>query len=354
VHVNNALAGAGLPNLTASFSLSSPRLADLFTDFEFRMSDPDETELSAKGMGIQSTALLAAFSWVSDVETQRGASPIWLIEEPESYLHPELALRFNKLVQGLKGQTAITTHSVAFVPPDPGKVVGTLNASGRTEFQTYKTYAEATASIRAALGVRFADFFNMGERNVPVEGESDRLLLQWFLAYDEMKHGFERLRTAELLDFGGVRHLAGFLRASWAFIRSERSAVALFDGDAAGQKERRDLQQYFGSRQIPFGPNQDFVTVRKGFAIEGLFPDDWIVELHEEHPNWFEAWSVDASGALEEFRVKDGNKATLQKRLMQRATESPHDTWAQRWLDVCNALDGALGWQNARLAKASA
>lgn len=347
--VNTAFREAGLADLTASFSLPSQRLADLFRQFEFRIADPDETSLNAKGLGIQSTALLAAFSWVSDVETEQGAVPLWLIEEPESYLHPELGIRFARLVARLKGQVAITTHSLAFVPPEPENVVGISTKNGRTVFKEFESYSDATASIRRALGVRFSDFYNLSKYSVFVEGPSDRELINWFLSFPFASGQFPRLREAGILDFGGVSPLAGFLRATWPFIRKERAAVVLFDGDPAGVKERRALQNFFGNKGTPFQVNQDFVSVRASFAIEGLFPDLWVIEMNREHPNWFESFSVDASGALEEFNVKDGRKNAAQAKLRSLAEQESESAWTARWIDVCRTLDEALAWQEKRL-----
>lgn len=278
-------------------------------------------------------------------EQSRGKQVIWLLEEPESYLHPELSRSALRLLDRLRDHSILllTTHALAFVPQDPKMVAGTVLEDHRTHVVTLPTYVEATQRLRLALGVRFSDYYNLGEYNLLLEGQSDRRMVEWLLGViPEATRPWVTLRQAHRLDFGGVRHLSGFLRATYALIKDERSCVSVFDGDPAGEKERRDLQAYFGQRGITFQPNLQYLSVRARFAIEGLFPDPWIIDLHDEHPGWFEDFSVDTVGDLEPFRIKDNQKSHVADLLMARAEAEPDDTWAKRWLAFGDAADDAL------------
>ncbi|MCP5768017.1 hypothetical protein NL347_27710, partial [Klebsiella pneumoniae] len=85
--------------------------------------------------------------------------------------------------------------------------------------------------------------------------------------------------------------------------------ISIFDGDEAGVKERTRLQSYFGKKQVRFESNKDYISVRSGFAIEGLFPDDFISDAMETHPSWFIGGkSVDADDVIEPFKVQDNKK----------------------------------------------
>lgn len=344
--LNTELVAANLSGFTASFSLPSESIEELFAGFDFMISDPQKTPIYRKGMGIQTTALLAAFRWITKQEKEAGRTVIWLLEEPESYLHPNLAFNCNEILENLAEDAIVlkTTHSMAFVPQDPNHVCGTqINSKNRTEIRTFDTFNEAVVAIRTALGIKFSDFYNLSTYNVFVEGKTDRAIFQWFLDFIPVVHKEWRcLRDAKFEDFGGIPHLAGFLRATYQFIQEERACVSVFDGDEAGDKARRDLQRYFGNKDIPFEANRNFVSVRSGFAIEGLFPDNWVQELYEEHPGWFEIFSVDATGALEPFRIKDGRKKSAQDRLIQRAEEEEGLEWADKFCRVCDVIDSAL------------
>ncbi|MEN1973885.1 ATP-dependent nuclease [Cellulomonas olei] len=354
---NAELSAAGLGNLSVSFDLPDKSLEQLIRGFDYMISDPDRTPVSHKGQGVQSTALLAGFLWMTQSLLSQGKSVIWLLEEPEPYLHPELSQAVLSLLERLRVHSLViaTTHSLAFVPQNPSAVCGTEIEARRTVVTTYRTYTDATQRLRSALGVRFSDYYNLGLFNVLVEGQSDREMLEWFLGLVPAdRHPWPRVRAAAILDFGGVKYLAGFIRATYSLIRLERPCVAMFDGDEAGQHERNDLQRYFGRIGVPFQPNRNFVSVRNGFAIEGLFPDAWVIELYAAHTGWFEAFSQDVSGDLESFRVKSRNKEDLQRALARRAEGETNLSWATRWTDLCVALERALEALERDVAKVSA
>lgn len=350
---DDELSQAGLPSLQVSFAMPDDSFEQLLRGFDFQISDPERTSIFRKGQGIQSTALLAGFLWMTEQEVASGKSVIWLLEEPESYLHPELSRAALLLLDRLRAHalTVTTTHSLTFVPQDPLLVVGTTLDEHRTKVESYSTYVESTGRLRASLGVRFSDYYNLGIHNLLVEGKSDRALINWMLsAVPEDVQEWPLLRSAHMLDFGGVRHLAGFLRATYALIVDERACVAVFDGDAAGEKERRDLQQFFGRINVPFQANQNFLSVRRGFAIEGLFPDDWISAMHSDHPSWLEEYSVDVSGDLEPYKIRDSSKGQAQNWLTSRADAEQDLTWAARWIDFGNAAEDALTYLGNRVA----
>src|SRR5690606_41136956 len=119
--------------------------------------------------------------------------------------------------------------------------------------------------------------------------------------------------------------------------------VIVFDGDEAGDKERRELQGFFTNQKIPFEPNQNYVSVRSRFPIEGLFPDQWIIELKEQHPSWFRSFSVDAAGELEPFQIDDHRKKNLQNSLLERAQNETNLDWARKFIQVLQRIDTALG-----------
>lgn len=285
--------------------------------------------------------------------TRQGKNVIWLLEEPESYLHPELSMSCLRILAELEKESLVikTTHSLSFVPQDPERIKGvTINNNNRTEISSYKTYAEATSSLRRNLGVRFSDFYNLSEYNVLVEGPSDREIINWFLSVTPIgEHLWPMLRQAQFLDYGGVKFLGGFMRATYQFIVKERACVAICDGDDAGQKEYRDLQSYFGQLKIPFQANNEYIVVRNNFPIEGLFPDEWIIDIAITSPGWFKSFTVDASGELAPFYVQDSHKNQFQQSLIRRANGEPNFNWAKRFLAVCNTIDTALMHQHKRV-----
>lgn len=323
-------------------------LEELLTQFEFRLLDPQDTSVFAKGAGIQSAAMLAFLLWISRRNRHQSNETLWLLEEPESYLHPSLAKGVSELVKRLSEEATVvlTTHSLAFVSRTAERNVSLTRGPDGTQGAQFVTYREVTHTLRDTLGVEFSDFFALDLYNVFVEGESDKRYLEWYL---DSRHrlGFDPLRVIGgkaclIMDHGGVGQIGAFLKANYVHMRSERPVVSLFDGDDAGTRELRALQNYFGQKAIPFEYNQHFVIVRNGFAIEGLFPDEWIIEHHDSHPNWYDSFTVDAHGSLTAFRIKDSHKSQVFRDLTQRADADTDPAWTVRWENVVGTIDQAL------------
>jgi predicted ATP-dependent endonuclease of OLD family len=298
-------------------------------------------------MGIQAAAIIASFLWITEEEKKLDKKTIWLIEEPESYLHPQLADSCHKMLEKLRSEALLvtTTHSLGFVHQDPKKVVGTSIDKECTKVTTFETYHQATSSIRDALGVRFSDFYNLGLLNVFVEGKTDREIFQWFLSLTKDQNEFEypHVRAAVFCDYSGVNGIEGFMKATYEFIYKERPVITILDGDTAGDKCRRNLQQYFGQKGITFQPNIDYISLPLGFAVEGLFPHDWIIDLYEEHPNWFHDCSYDLKMNLQPFTMKnEKTKEQLRNNLIRRAEEQEDLTWAADLKMLFDTLEAQL------------
>lgn len=356
-HLDEQLKLAGLPKIKSSFTLPNNSLEQLLSHFDFKLADPHTTSIDRKGMGIQAASILSSFLWITQEESKLKKSTIWLVEEPESYLHPELAGPCSSMLEQLRSQSLLitTTHSLGFVPSDPRQVVGTsIDDHGRTKVATYKTYFEATAHIRSALGVKFSDYYNLGILNCFVEGKSDREVLKWALSKitpsEDGTNAWSHARKCEFLDFTGISGLEGFLKATYAYIHKERAVVVLIDGDSAGNITRKNLQQYFGQHQIQFHANSEFISLHSGFSLEGLFPHSWIKDLHDQHPTWFSEYSEDVTGSLQPFTLKsESSKVQLRDALVARAEQASDLDWASRFIEVFSVLDACLAKKAALL-----
>lgn len=307
-------------------------------------------------MGIQSATLMSSFCWIAKQERQAGKLSVWLLEEPELFLHPEMVGQCLRLLSKLAedAQVITTTHSLGFVPQDPSKVIGVQLNAGWTETEKFKTYHEATKKIRSSLGVRFSDYYNLSSFNIFVEGQTDRLYLKSVLKEVSknpiLREQYPTLMSADLSvqDFGGTPGLEGFLKATFEFIKGERATITLFDGDDAGDRARKALQGYLGNKNIGFEHNRDFVIIRDRFAIEGLLPDSWIKEIHNNHPGWFADYAEDSGGAILPFKVKDGSKESYLKAFEHMVSEREADEWMGRWKPVLDACENSLSDQHAR------
>ncbi len=357
-NITTALESSGVSGVSASFGLHGGSMESMLSDFDLYLSDPYTTPFARKGQGIQSLAFMATLQWVTDMGAKRGQKSVWLVEEPESFLHPQLAHNATRLLRrlGSSSNLVMTSHSMSFVPHEPRCVIGTsLDTEGGTVLTTFKSHEKATAALRKGLGLKFADYFSLGTITVLTEGQTDSEYLRWFLRLSEDWDDCEwpHLRQATVSDRGGASHLAGFVRANFEILRNEQPTVSLFDADDAGVKAVSDLSAYFNNMGIPFNSNVEYVYVRSGFAIEGLFPDEWMTKAYTDRPSRFTDFQVDAAEQVVRYRIRDNAKGSIGNEMLARAEQSDDIVWSVRWRAVCSALDSALSKQADKLLDAS-
>lgn len=351
--MNSTLRGSGLTNITAQFEYPNKTLENLISGFELYVKDSTASSIFSKGMGVQSAVLLSSFSWIT--RQQPNKSIIWLIEEPETYMHPTLASQSSKTLKALSliSTVVTTTHSLSFVPTNVNLVQGVVvSSSGGTEIKRYKKINEATEDIRQSLGVKFSDYFGLAEYNVFVEGETDvqylTNILEWMQLYDEDDYPLLNSASTVFKDFGGVSDLQGFVRSNYGLIREEVAAVSLFDGDPAGQKSVSALNGYFGTKG-GYDSNRDYVLIPGGLAIESLYPDEWIIEAAHNHRNWFSKWIVDAAGNISSFDIKDEFKKSFMRKMFSNSDDATDWEFLVKWRVILDALENALNVQSASL-----
>lgn len=322
----------------------------LFGNFSLRMKDSVENTLSSKGTGIQCLSLFSSFKSISRKEVDNGKNTIWMIEEPESFLHPSLSMACSKILESLQQNAYVvtTTHSLAFVSNDVSKIIELYKENGVTKDKKHAKKFDAVTSIRENLGVKFSDFFNISGPALFVEGITDKNYISHILKItsndDDFKDRWPHLRVAQIDEFGGVSALGGFLKGCYKYLSNQTQVVVVFDGDDAGIRERKALQGYFGNQNIRFESNRDYVSIRNGYAIEGLFPDSFLRSLMEEHPSWFvgQGLSVDAAGIVEPFTLQDLKKTNAMNYLIDKCRNTPINEWIARWETAFNAIESAL------------
>ncbi|MBZ9666956.1 ATP-binding protein [Pseudomonas sp. LMG 31766] len=361
--MNQELLVCGLSKKDAvvSATLEYPRnsLEHLISGFELMVSDRSKSSIFTKGMGLQSAVLLSSFKWITEQSPDK--SIIWLIEEPETYMHPSLAYQSSKILDQLASVSTVikTTHSLSFMPQSVRNVQGVTSSEKGigTRLSSYTTMQEATENIRLSLGVKFSDYFGLTDVNVFVEGKTDITYLGQLAAHCEYAYDTPMLlasSSVQYRDFGGVTGLVGFLRANYELIRKEVAVVSLFDGDDAGLKGVRELNGYLGGKNC-FQGNIDYVVIPNRVAIEGLFPDEWILEAHADHPSWFELFIPDAAEGIGEFKVDGTHKTQFMNYMLRRVDAVEDYGFLEKFKPVLLATENALRagvkrlWPNSTL-----
>ncbi|MDH4765168.1 AAA family ATPase [Pseudomonas sp. CBMAI 2609] len=329
ISMNQSLTEAGITEAEVTLDYPSGALENLISSLELQVDDANKSSIYSKGMGLQSTILFSALEWVT--KQQQDNHVVWLIEEPETFMHPALAQKACMILEKLGDASTLvkTTHSLGFLPNNPSLISGVFfdRKEKSTSLKTYKTISHATSDIRSALGVRFSDYFNLSQINIFVEGETDVEYLRSAIKSYENKHSKKLVigSNTNIISFGGCKNLSGFLRANYEFISKEVIAISLFDGDEAGDRATQDLRGFFGSKG-GFYPDRDYTSIPGGKEIEGLFPDEWIWAAHRDHQNWFdpEGFDYDAAKNIKKVKIFDQHKKNFMN-LMLDYMKNPYE-----------------------------
>lgn len=344
--MDKELAESGLSSVNSYLEYPRNALEHLISGFELMVSDTNKSSIFTKGMGLQSAVLLSSFKWITQQNPEKKV--IWLIEEPETYMHPSLAYQSSKILEQLSTISTVikTTHSLSFMPQSVSDVQGVSTGPRGlgTRLRSYLSMKEATEDIRISLGVKFSDYFGLTDLNVFVEGETDiRYLTTLAMHYQDARER-KLLLASDIIqyrEFGGVTELKGFLRANYELIREEVSVVSLFDGDDAGRKCVQELLGYFGKKHC-FNGNQDYVVIPGKVEVEALFPDEWIVDEYEKHPGWFDIFMPDAGGGVSDFKVGGTHKNQFATSMLDRVEKATNYGFLEKFEPVLIALERAL------------
>lgn len=346
--MNSTLAEAGISEVEVTLDYPKGALENLISSLELQVDDTSKSSIYSKGMGLQSAVLFSSLEWVT--KQQNDHHIIWLIEEPETYMHPALAHKACKLLDKLSKISTLvkTTHSLSFLPTEASTIYGVSfeRKEKSTNLSTYKTLLDATSDIRGALGVRFSDYFNLSKINIFVEGQTDCHYLKAAIQSYEKHHKRKLLigsGDVSIISFGGCSELVGFLQANYEFISKEVVAISLFDGDDAGDKATAKLRGSLGKKG-GFYPDRDYTSLPDGKEIEGLFPDDWIWAVHNEHPNWIdqENFDYDAAKKIKKIKIQDEHKKSYMNLMLEYMINPYDESHPDKFDVVLEALDSLV------------
>lgn len=347
--MNSVLSVNGLDKITVGFDIPNGAINELVSGFDLHVSDPDTSSIYSKGMGVQAAVLLSSFKWITQQQDDKHV--IWLIEEPETYMHPSLAFQSSKILNDLSTISTVvkTTHAINFVPTDINVVQG-VTRQGKAQstwIRQFSNHRDATHSIRESLGVKFSDYFALGRFTLFVEGETDKLYIEhiWNSMLDFQQANYPYLKSHDFLikDFTGVPDLLGFLKANFGLLHQEICLVSLFDGDKAGVDASKNMAHFCSNKQYDFNSNREYVLLPDGREIEGLFPDGWIVDAYTHERAWFEISPVvDANDKLISFKIRDSSKKAFAKYMLDRYEGDSTYDGAEGFFKIFRVINRAM------------
>jgi hypothetical protein len=217
-------------------------------------------------------------------------TPVIVVEEPESFLHPSAQAEFGRVLHDLaeefQVQVIVTTHSPYLLSmQDPASNIllrrKTMYRQLRDTERVETTEENWMAPFGQALGLDTEEFkpwkaliLSTSDAIVLVEGETDRAYLE--MLRDEA-HGANRLVVpGEIVSYEGTGSLQNTILLR--FIKNRyRKIFVTFDLEAADRLEKtlQTLQLEKGKQYTPVGLN----TAGKR-NIEGLLPEKVITAVY--------------------------------------------------------------------------
>jgi putative ATP-dependent endonuclease of the OLD family len=259
-----------------------------------------DIDLDAWGSGTRNRTLvlLALFRAKQLSEASASASkvtPVIIIEEPESFLHPSAQAEFGRVLQEMPAEFGVQVITTTHSPYMLSQKVPESNIL----LDRHQSYRQLRETVRVdttgerwmepfglALGIanqEFAPwhelFFSKSECILLVEGETDRGYLELLR---DPTHGSNALTfKGEIFPYGGKDALKNTVLLRFIKNRHKQMFVT-FDLDAkdqvVGQLKPLGLEE--GKHYCAVGI--DAAGKRK---IEGLLPDDIVNDVNAAHPN---------------------------------------------------------------------
>lgn len=227
----------------------------------------------------------------NDSDTDR-IKPIVIIEEPESFLHPQAQAEFGRVLQDfadeLKIQIIVTTHSPYFLsiksPSNNLLLERIKNKNNPCTSLVNPNVDEWWKPFIDALGIKSEDFgpmkdviFNGNENILIVEGATDKGYLEFL---QSRIHGDKSLRTdIEIVPINGVDALKNTVWVT--FIKKKfKNVCIMIDLDRS-----TDFIKSLESAGFKKGSNLFIVGTKDSPYIEGYVPSDIFSQVSSENPN---------------------------------------------------------------------
>lgn len=292
-----------------------------------------DVQLDAWGSGTQNRTLILLTLFrarqVSEASTTASKiTPIIVIEEPESFLHPSAQAEFGRVLQDLAEefnvQLIVTTHSpymLSQVRPESNVLLEreTLRSQSRKTVRRDTSGKNWMEPFGLALGLNVSEFepwknlfFAKADSILLVEGEIDK---EYFELLRDQRHGQNKLRfDGEIFPYSGADTLKNSVLLRFVKERYKKIFIT-YDLDAENRVEKA-LKSIGFERKINYHP---VGMPGAGKAkIEGLLPEEVKKNVYMENPELVEA----LSGTPEERRSAEGRLKRLLLEKFKDAAES--------------------------------
>lgn len=276
-------------------------------------------------------------------------TPIIVIEEPESFLHPSAQAEFGGILQDLSEEFSVqvlaTTHSPYMLSQDkPNSNIllerktvrrqlrATIRA-GTSEDNWMEPFGRALGIDNAAFEPWKALFFKKTKRILLVEGKTDAA---YFSLLRVPAHGQAQLHfDGEIFPYGGFGNLKNTVLLKFIREKYDRMFVT-FDLDR--EKEILPCLESLGLKRT-----EDFLAVGLNVPgkqnIEGLVPDSVTAKVYAEHT------ALVQQGMHGTTEQKNDAKEKLKQRIFERFVSEAEigEEYYKKFYDLARMINKAMG-----------
>jgi len=289
----------GRLNRTYKVEISLPDISLNHLPYDLTLGDSKiDVALSEWGSGTKNRtmiflALLKARQISQSATTSSKVTPVLVIEEPESFLHPSAQAEFGRILQDLSSEFGVqvisTTHSPYMLSKD--KPISNIllerkvfrgHFRGSQQLETDgDSWMEPFSLILGLSTEEFRPwkelFFGNNESTLLVEGSTDRAYFEMLRSED---HGVNRLVfDGSVFDYDGFGSLKSPTMLKFIQNRSKSSFIT-YDLDIESEVRKGLERNGFVHKEncLALGLNKPGMR-----AVEGLLPRSLVTSVNNEH-----------------------------------------------------------------------
>jgi len=276
-------------------------------------------------------------------------TPVLVIEEPESFLHPSAQAEFGKILQDMAEefgvQVIVTTHS----PYMLSQAAPTSNVLLHRHYERQKVrdtrHIDTSGDkwmepFGLALGIDNDEFlpwrkalFSEHKKLLLVEGDTDK---EYFELLRSAQHGTKALKfDGDIVAYGGKEAIKQRFLLNFIKMRNEKCFVT-FDLDVKGEVEPT-LRAMGFSNQTEYLPVGIDEPGRK--AIEGLVPDSVRGTVYAANTQLVDQ-AMNGAGSKEKNDARNALKKLILEQFKKVAT--PGDEHYKHFYALARSIDKAL------------
>lgn len=252
----------------------------LYKKLEILLDDGFETELDFKGSGIQSIIIISLFKLYSDLKAENA---LLLIEEPESFLHPQANRHMAKTLSDFCAidniQLILTTHSPNYLQSCNFKDIILLDKKGLKTKSTQIDHISDETKLKRELNTSNLELF-FADKVILVEGDTEKFLLPSIAKQINTEYDFDK-KNYSIIDVASKANLDIYIELLNKF---NIPWISLLDKDVLNQeskKIRTKLNQKFSC-------GIDISNVDEGYLINEFKQNGIYILSYGEIENYYQ------------------------------------------------------------------